>query len=346
MATQIWRVSGLIIVGVIWSDELALAQAQQRYFFAEAHLGTIVELTLYAPNEDVANEASRSAYARTKALDRIFSDYRSDSEAMRLCEHSGSGRQTVVSPELFQVLKRALEVSEQSDGAFDVTVGPLVKLWRRSRKVKMLPSHDEIAAAKQAVGWRYVMLNDETKTVVLQRPEMRLDFGGIAKGFIAQEMSRVLRDQGIRQTLVAVAGDIVAGDPPTNAAGWKVGVAPLERSGGASSRMLSLKNCAISTSGDAFQYSEIDGVRYSHIVDPETGLGLTRRSSVTVVAADGATSDALATAVCILGPERGLKMIEGHQNVEALIVQATDDGVETFESKGFRGYEIIPNESK
>lgn len=321
--------------------ESTSAQSLERFSFAEPHLGTIIELTIYAPEETVANEAARTAFTRVKELDRIFSDYKNDSEVMRLCETAGSGRPVKVSPELFQVLKQALEVSERTDGAFDVTVGPLVKLWRKARKEKMLPADVDIKSAKELVGWKRVTMNESHQTVELQKLGMQLDFGGIAKGFIAQEISRLLKEQGLRQTLVAVSGDIVAGDPPPGSDGWKVRVAPLERSNAASSRLLRLKNCAISTSGDAFQFVEIAGVRYSHIVDPATGLGLTRRSSVTVLAPNGTTADAWDTAVCVLGPDRGLKLLEATDSIAVLIVQATDDGVSVVESRNFAQYEVV-----
>lgn len=254
---------------------------------------------------------------------------------MRLCQTAGSGVPTKVSPELFHVLKKGLEVSEQTDGAFDVTVGPLVSLWRRARKEKVLPPDKEIQAAKELVGWKLVKLNEDQRTVELKRNGMRLDFGGIAKGYIAQDISRVLKERGLNQTLVAVAGDIVAGDSPPGAQGWKVGIAPLEQSKQNFSRLLLLKNSAVSTSGDAFQFVEIAGVRYSHIVDPKTGLGLTRRSSVTVLAPDGTTADALATAVCVLGVERGLKLIDANPQTDALIVNSEEDGIKVVESKSF-----------
>ena len=339
MATQKWRLLGTLIVNLIWTLCLAPAQSQERFQFAEPHLGTIVEITLYASEETVANDAAKAAFGRIKELDQIFSDYKTDSETMRLCETAGSGRTVKVSPELFRVLRQSLEISEKSNGAFDVTVGPLVQIWRRARKLKILPKDDEINDAKASVGWKFVKLDEATQSVELTRAGMRLDFGGIAKGFIAQNVSQLLRDKGHGQTLVVVAGDIVAGDAPPDTAGWKVGVAPLERPNGAVSRLLLLKNCAISTSGDAFQFAEINGVRYSHIVDPQTGIGLTQRSSVTVLADDGTTADALATAICVLGPEKGLKLIEGRDRIEALIVMATDDGPRVVESKSFRSYE-------
>ena len=339
MATQKWRLKGTLIVSMIWTSSLASAQSQERFQFAEPHLGTIVEITLYAPEDIVANDAAKAAFSRVRELDQIFSDYKNDSETMRLCESAGSGQAVKVSAELFHVIRKSLEISEKSDGAFDVTVGPLVQLWRRARKQKILPNGDEIIAAKGLVGWKFVKLDEVTQSVELKRKGMRLDFGGIAKGFIAQNVSQLLREKGHQQTLVAVAGDIVAGDAPPNTPGWKVGIAPLDRPNGAVSRLLLLKNCAISTSGDAFQFAEINGTRYSHIVDPRTGLGLTQRSSVTVLADDGTTADALATAICVLGPEKGLKLIEGRDRIEALIVRATDEGPRVIESKSFQSYE-------
>ena len=335
MATQKITWVGSIVIALVGFGGLAFAQSVERFSFAEPHLGTIVEITLYAPNESVANDAARSAFARIKELDLIFSDYKPESETMRLCAGAGTGRATKVSSELFHVIKMAEAVSEQSEGAFDITVGPLVQLWRKARKEKRLPPVEAIREAKQLVNWKLLVLNEADQTVELTKTGMRLDFGGIAKGYIGQEVSRRLRENGCSQTLVAVAGDIVAGQRPPSADGWKVGVAPLSKEPRSNSRLLRAENCAISTSGDAFQFVEIDGNRYSHIVDPRTGFGLTRRSSVTIIANDGAYADAMATAVCVLGSETGLRILEKSGQAEALIVESTSDGVKTTESKGF-----------
>jgi len=340
MVTQIGKQWGGLIICLVCLTRTTFAQSLERFTFTEPHLGTIITLTLYASEENAANEAARSAFLRVKELDLIFSDYKPDSEVMRLCQHAGSGQPVPASPELFQLLQRALTISDQTQGAFDVTVGPLVQLWRRARKQKTLPTPDEIATARELVGWKRIVLNSAKQTVELTKPGMRLDFGGIAKGFIAQQVSQQLREQGFQQTLVAVAGDLVAGDAPPQKAGWRIGVAPLETPNGPPSRMLQLKNCAISTSGDAFQFVEIAGVRYSHIVDPQTGLGLTQQSSCTIIAREGATADALATAVCVLGSARGLKLIESCERTAGLMVTATDDKPQTVKSKSFSEYEL------
>ena len=317
--------------GTVLGDD---AKPLKLWQFRETHLAVPVDLRVYAAEEAVAKEASRAAYERIEELNLIFSDYDADSEAMRLCR---SERPVRVSPELFLLLKRSVSLSRDTDGAFDVTIGPLIKQWRRARRKKELPKPEQIAAAKALVGYQHVNLFEPDRTAQMLQPGMHLDFGGVAKGYIAEEAYTVLEEKGCPCSLVAVAGDVFAGDAPPDAPAWKIGVAPLEKPDGPPSRYLALKRQAVSTSGDAFQFVEIDGVRYSHIVDPRTGLGLTRRGSVTVIAPHGWQADALATTVCILGPEKGLKLIDDNKDIEALIVTATDGGPSvTRESSGFR----------
>lgn len=345
MISRTWSWVGLFFVAWAGLADVAFAQSLARYTFTEPHLGTIVDLTLYAPTESVANEAARSAFARVKELDLIFSDYKADSELMRLCAEAGTGRRVKVSSELFDALKLSLTISEQSEGAFDVTIGPLVKLWRTARKQRRLPTPEQIVQAKELVGWKLIRLDENARSVELLKKGMQLDFGGMAKGLIAHDVIQKLRERDIRHALIAISGDIVAGDSPPGTDGWKVAVARLDlRSKGdpksegesqPSGRLLKMSNCAVSTSGDQFQFVEIDGVRYSHIVDPITGKGMTRRSSVTVVAPNGALADVLDTAACLMGPERGLRLIERYQNVDAIIVQANDGTLVESMSKGF-----------
>ena len=332
-----------MIACLLWNTSITKAHAQERFEFREPHLGTIVELTLYAADETAANDAARAAFARIEELNRILSDYDPDSEVMRLCRTAGNGQAVPVSVELFAVLARSIELSQATDGAFDVSIAPVVKLWRIARRQRKPPPELQLAAVRQLVGWKEIHLDSRQRTVELRKTGMLLDFGGIAKGYIADQARAVLFTRGIRQCLVAVAGDISAGDPPPDRDGWRIGIAPLDKPDGDPSRYVRLANCSISTSGDAFQFVEIAGVRYSHIVDPATGLGLTRRSSVTVVAPQGINADGLATAVSILGPDRGLKLIEQSKGTAALIVLATDNGLSVTESAGF-GKFVIPNE--
>jgi thiamine biosynthesis lipoprotein len=303
-----------------------------RFSFAEPHMGTRFQIILYAPDEETARRATKAAFARIASLNSIMSDYQETSELMRLCARAG-GEPIQVSKELFFVLSRAEEVSRQSDGAFDVTVGPVVRLWRRARRTRQLPDVEKLAQARALVGWRNIRLDAGERTVQLLKPGMLLDLGGIAKGYAADEALAVLAKHGLTRALVAAGGDIAVSDPPPDAAGWKIAIAPLpgEKEGG----HLLLHHAAVSTSGDAEQYVEIGGKRYSHIVDPRTGLGLVGRMSVTVVAKKGIDSDSLTKVACVLGPEKGLKIIEANEGAAARFVRQSDTGLQTVTSKNF-----------
>jgi thiamine biosynthesis lipoprotein len=264
----------------------------------------------------------------------MMTDYRQESELMQLCQKAG-GQPVPVSKELFFVLARAQEVSALSDGAFDVTVGPIVRLWRLARRNQQLPDAKELAQAKALVGYKNIRLDEKKQTVQLLKVGMRLDVGGIAKGYAADEALEVLRQQGITRALVAAGGDIAVSESPPAADGWKVGIAPLEDPEKEPSKYLLLHDAAVSTSGDAEQYVEIDGKRYSHIVDPGTGLGLVDRQNVTIAARHGIFADSLTKVVSVLGPQKGLPLIEKMDGATAFVVRKTDKDLDAITSKGF-----------
>jgi len=297
------------------------------------------EMTLYATNRDSASAAATAAFARVNALDDILSDYQADSELSRLRE-APVGQPVSVSSDLFVVLQRSEEISKLSGGAFDCTIGPYVRLWRFSRKRKTLPEPAELRAASQCVGYRFLRLDPRQRTVTLLRPGMRLDVGGIAKGYAADEALKVLRNMGIDRALVAASGDIAIGNAPPGQAGWKVGITDIDSKTNMLTRNLILSNAGISTSGDSEQAVEIGGVRYSHIVDPRTGLGLTHRVQATVIAPNATTTDAAATAVCILGRERGLAFIAALPHTEVLIITRGNGVERKFVSPRFKSLQI------
>lgn len=334
--------TSLLTLGLLVAT-LTAAPKLNRYEFTQTEMGMPFRIILYAPDEATANAAVQAAWRRIHNLNGVMSDYDPNSELSRLSQTAGSGKSVSVSADLWRVLSFANKLSVRSKGGFDVTVGPLVKLWRRARREKELPSPERLAEARAAVGYQHLRLNDANKTVELLRPNMRLDLGGIAAGYAVDEALAVLRSSGVTSALVDASGDIGVSDPPPDAAGWKIGIAPLAPDKPAS-RYLLLANAAVTTSGDAFQHVEFNGVRYSHIVDPHTGFGLTNRSSVSVVARDCITADSFATAVSVLGPKLGLELIEETPGAAALIVQATDapgtDGkLEVFESQRLKTFE-------
>ena len=263
-------------------------------------MGLPVRVAVYTGSARGARTAARAAFDRIAALDRALSDYRPDSELRRL-EHRP--REWIsVSRELFSIVARALEISRATGGAFDPSVGPLVALWRQARTTGRLPDRITLEAARALVDWRQIQLDHERRAVRLAMAGMRLDLGGIAKGFIIHEAMRTLRSRGVTRALIEAGGDIVVGDPPPGCDGWRIETAGADRA--FTERASRLANASIATSGATVQFVEVGDVRYSHVIDPRTGLGVTAPFLARVIAADGATADALATALTVLGPER------------------------------------------
>ncbi|HVX16089.1 MAG TPA: FAD:protein FMN transferase [Pirellulales bacterium] len=325
------RFSVALLVAVT-TPSFATAQTNlQRYAYERVLMGAPVKLVLYAAVAPSANLAADAAYERIAELDRVLSDYKPDSELSRLSDKAGSGQAVAVGPDLWAVLARAQKLAEQTDGAFDVTVGPYTRLWRRARRNKEFPPAERLAEARLAVGYKKLKLDPAGHTAQLLAPSMRLDLGGIATGYAVDEAMKVLKAHGIERALIDASGDILVSEPPPGEAGWKIGIAPLDPAG-PPSRYLSLRNTSVTTSGDAFQHVVLDGKRYSHIVDPATGLGLTDQSSVTVVAADCITADSVATAASVLGPTEGLKLVESTSAAAAFFVRQSEGRVETFAS--------------
>jgi thiamine biosynthesis lipoprotein len=316
------------------SGPAATPAALARFEYAETHMGSTFNLILYSTAEAIARDASRAAFRRIADLDAILSDYQPESELSRLSARAG-GPPVAVSPDLFDVLDRAKRLWERSDGAFDVTMAPVGRLWRRARRDHRLPDPALLRRARGLVGSNHLHLDPVGRTARLELPGMKLDAGGIAKGYAAQAAIDVLKARGITRALAAGAGDIVVGDAPPGAAGWTVEMASLRDPKADAGRTLLLKDAAISTSGDAERYVVIDGKRYSHIVDPRTGLGVIDRAGVTVIARDGATADALATAVYVLGPDRGLKLVEFIPDAAACYIRQTPAGIRTRISASF-----------
>lgn len=310
-----------------------------RYHFRQVHMGVPIDVTLYAADELSANAAADAAFERIAQLDRAMSDYKPDSELSRLSASAGSGRAVRLSDDLWLVLSRSQRLAEETDGAFDVTVGPYVRLWRRARRSQEFPSAERLAEARAAVGYRKLRLDEAQHTAELSAPGMRLDLGGIAMGYAADEALAVLVSHGFSRAMVDASGDIVVGDPPPGAKGWRIGIAPVTDPDGPPSRFVLISRCALTVSGDAFQHVVIDGKRYSHIVDPRTGLGLTDQSSVTAIAPDGITADGLDTAVSVLGPQLGLELVERTPGAAALVLRNSDGRIETFASQRFGPYE-------
>ena len=276
----------------------------ERFELSQTEMAIPIRIVLYTVDNATAAKAAEAAFSRFHQLNAVFSDYDPQSELRRLCDTSGGGKAVHVSDDLWRVLVRAQQLSERSQGAFDATIGPVVHLWRSARQTKELPSPESIQKALARVGYRFVRLDPQQQTVELLKPNMRLDLGGIAKGYAVDEAMSVLREHGITRMLIDAGGNLGLGDPPPEKPGWRIGVAPPDAHS-PPREYLWLSRVALSTSGDLWQYALINGTRYSHLIDPHTGMALMDHSSVTVVGPDGLSTDGLSCAVAILGPERG-----------------------------------------
>lgn len=305
------RFSSLALVAVF---ALALfaprVRASQRFEYSQIAMGVTARIVVYADSESSAKAACAAAFDRIAFLEDVMSDYRPASELMRLCENAG-GPPVKVSPELMFVLTKSQELSRKSGGAFDVTAGPVIRLWRQARKSGKLPSSEELDTARRLVGWKKITLDQRNRTVHLAVPGMKLDLGGIAKGYACDEAIRTLRQHGIKSALIEMGGDIVVSAAPPGAEGWSIAIPNADP---AHSRR-TLHDMAVSSSGDTEQYALIGGKRCSHIVDPRTGTALVDSIAVTVIARNGITSDGLSTAISVLGVAEGRALAKSYGTV-------------------------------
>lgn len=284
-------------------------------------MGVPTRVVLYADDEIRAEEAAKGVFARIGQLDQMMSDYRRSSDLNRISDHAGAGP-VEVPKELGDLLSLSVRVSEASGGAFDVSVGPAVVLWRDARRSGALPETSAIELARSRIDYRKLSISEDATRAGLASAGMRLDLGGIAKGYAAQQGVEYLKAAGLTRCMVALAGDIVVGDAPPGQDAWKIGVVGERSTDQAPEETLLLVNAAVSTSGDAEQFVEIGGVRYSHIVDPATGLGMTSIRQVSVVAPRGELADSLSTAACILGPDRTGELLRHWPGAGALFLES------------------------
>lgn len=299
---------------------LAAPALAEELRFDRQLMGTRFVVVCHAGDAEAAKKAAEAAFAMAGRLEEIASDYRPKSE-LSLLASVPVGSPVPVSLELFALLSHARKMAEVSGGAFDPSLGPLTKLWRETRKSGRLPDADLLRTARASCGWRQFSIDPAARTITFHRPGMALDLGGVAKGHAADLMLESLVSAGIFQAMVAAGGDIRLGDPPPGRDGWRVALQSFDLA--AADEVLVLANAAVSTSGDLHQAVEIEGVRYSHVLDPNTGLGLTRRITATVVADEAKLSDPLATAACVLGPGDSdvLRLVPGVRQVKIRTLQ-------------------------
>ena len=305
----------------------------EKYTFSQACMGTMFEIVVYSPYSysDTATIIEQ-AYDLAEEMNNIFSDYMADSEVGKFnrCEPNEPHR---ASSHLIDLLKSSKKISLRTQGNFDPTCGSLSRLWRLSRRTNKLPSPKKLEAAKAACGFSNLKIENSSALITKLNPDTRLDFGGIAKGYTADKMLELLKNKGLSSSSISAGGDIVLGDPPPGKDGWRVQIIPY-RNKNRKPTTIKISNAAVSTSGNTEQAITIKGQRYSHILNPISGLGLIHENAATVIAPSGTYSDPLATALCIMG-KRAIEIINESSHTEAILFLKKDQITKQISSAEF-----------
>jgi thiamine biosynthesis lipoprotein len=299
------------------STGLARGAGAGWYRREEAIMGTSVSVELWAPGRMEADVAVEAVMAEMHRINAAMSPHKVTSE-LSLINEGAATAPVAVSAEMFELLGKALAFSRASGGAFDITYAAAGQLY--DYRAGIAPDAAALEAARALIDWRHVQLDPATRSVRFARPGVRIDLGGFAKGHAVDNAARLLGQLGIRHAMVAAGGDSrvmgTRGNRP-----WTVAVRDPRREGEVVA-VLPLSDVSISTSGDYERFFERDGVRCHHLLDPRTGRSPDGVRSVTIIADDGLTSEAFSKTVFVLGVQEGLRFVEAHPGVDAIVVDA------------------------
>lgn len=311
--------------GSIRSSELPVVVKR-----TQMQMGTLVSITAVAPTREIAQTAIEAGFHEIKRLEQVLSTWIATSE-LSLVNAAAGHHPVAIGPETLELVLRSLEMAALTEGGFNIAVGPAVEAWSVTER-QQIPSLGELQALKPLVDWTTIRIDRQARTMFLPKAGMRIDVGGIGKGYAADRAVDVMRSAGAQGGVVALSGDIKTfGDLP-GMKGFPVGIRH-PRQEGALVATIDLKNEAISTAGDYERYFEQDGIRYHHILDPQTLEPARKCQSVTVIAAEGTVADGLDTGIFVLGPEKGMALVERLPDVEAVII---DDQGRMTVSSGLR----------
>ncbi len=287
-------------------------------------MGTFARVIVVAQNSKVAQKAVEDAFAAIEKVDDLMSDFKDDSE-IGIVNKEAFQRPVQVSDSTFEVIQRSIKFSKLTNGAFDITVGPLVALFRKEKETQIAPTNEEIEQAKSKVGYEKLILDEANRTVSFSVEGMKLDLGGIAKGYGIDKAIEAIQKNGALGAMVDIGGDVRCfGTPPEGRKSWVVGIQNpnIDDQSSGSGLIMTLKanNKAITTSGDYQQFVLIKGKKQSHIIDRKTGTGAEGLSSVTIITDNATNADALATAISVIGAEKGIELIENLDETEAILI--------------------------
>ncbi|WP_455245272.1 FAD:protein FMN transferase [Petrachloros mirabilis] len=284
---------------------------------AQMHMGTLVTVTAVASTKEQAQAVTTAAFAEIHRLEELLSTWIPTSELSRVNASAGKGP-VKVAPETLSLVRRALEVADVTEGAFNIAIGPALDLWKVTDQSRV-PTESELERLKPLVDLRAVHADVRERTVSLEKSGMRIDVGGIGKGYAADEAAMAMKKAGALAGIVALSGDIKTFGRLPGGKSFPVGIQH-PRKEGAVLAWIELQDEAISTAGDYERFFEKDGIRYHHILDPATLQPARGCQTVSVIAKDGVWADGLDTGIFVMGPERGMKLVEHLENVEAIIV--------------------------
>ncbi len=306
-------------------------------------MGTLSRVVVIAPQGRIARQSAYKVYKYQQWFDNLMSTYRDYTE-LSLVNEQAYGAPVHVSTETMEVLQRAIAISKLTDGTFDVTIGPLLDVWKHAADTNTMPTQQMIDEAKTKVGWQHLRLDPNAMTVQFEVPGMKLDVGGIAKGYAIDKSIEILQSAGALGGMVDIGGDLRCfGKAPYGHKAWQIAVqdpnvAPDDMSPDKYLAVLTLHDQAVATSGHYRRFALIDGHKISHIITPQTGSGQYQSDSTTIIASDATTADGLATAVSILAPKKGLDLVNRLDGIEALIIVETPHGPELIQSTGMGAF--------
>lgn len=304
--------------------------ADKPYTETQFLMDTVVEITAYGPG---AEQGGKAAFAELKRLHDLSNNFDPASQVSQINQAAGRSK-VKADPDLIAMLLRSNELAQKLDGTFDVTIGPLTDLWGIGRKGDYVPTQEDIDKTLPLVNYRLVAVDPAAGTVFLPKEGMKLDLGGIAKGYAVDKIIAILKNHGVKSALVNAGGDVrVIGRRPDGNP-WRIGVMHPRKSEAVIAKLALTDWDTMETSGDYQRYIVHDGVRYAHILDPRTGRQPRQLASVTVAVNSSADGDIFSTALFVLGPERGMAALRKFPEVEAIMI--TDEG-KVLVSPGLEG---------
>lgn len=321
---------------IVFYSTATLCQ-QRRFESTQSKMGSPFTLIFYSDDSVSAKLAAEECFKYVDEMNAIFSDYDSTSELSKLSKVAGLDTFVRLSPMFYDIMKRSYNAWKQSQKKFDITIGALTILWRKAIKTKQFPLQKEIDHARSQSGYRHVIIDTINKKIKILQPGLKFDLGGIAKGYVAQKVIDHLALQNILSALVDAGGDIVTGNPPPGSQHWRLSIALPQSEILQSSKNILVRDAAVATSGATYQHIDYNGKQYSHIIDPETGYGVTFNRNVTVIAKDGATADWLASACSIL-PIQKAKKITQHEGAAVYMTWYKKGKLKTSSTKNFKTY--------